>query len=282
MGMFLVFPTPVTGDVVRKSLFTLIPAAFLLLFSQSLLAWPVFLGTLYEDQHQSSSRTNTNPQLLADAQSVLGKINYSRAREITLRLQHTLRTIKNYEQGLRLADNPAKRDQLQKQINEEITTGVSETQELLGLLQDSGFENLIFEHKKALAEDFSHSSIAPYERDIFKSAGFSDHDFDDFATFFNEHGYEVLTSMQQKGRLSGLRDRLRTQAASGGSQRYRKIGIYIKIFGGGIAIGGDLLIGALVGTAIPPAGAVGIVGSTSAGVAYIGDSIIKLGEVSSQ
>jgi hypothetical protein len=176
---------------------------------------------------------------MSDAKGVLGKVNYTRARELTQKLQATLRTIKSRQRDIVPASDPSERERLELRLDEDLGEAVEETIEILDFLHENGFEDVIYRHKEELAKGFTRRSLPPYEKEIFVSAGFSEDDFNEFVSIFELHGHEIVGALEKSGGVASLKARLRALTARDKGRRYRKAKAYLKIGAGGLAIVGD-------------------------------------------
>jgi hypothetical protein len=240
-----------------------------------LLSSAIFFGSVVAAQPPQSDTRKPAPEgsAISDARSVLGKVNYDRARDLTLHLQATLRSIKAYQREMVAEKDEDKRRVLEARLDEEIGRGVEQTIAILSFLQESGFEDVIYKHREELAKGFTQGSLPPYEKEIFLNAGFSEQDFNQFVAFFETHGQDVLLAQEKSGGVAGLKDRLRTAEVRDKGRRASKLSAYMKIFGGAVGIVGDCTIGIVVGLALPPAAAVGIVASAGAGLSVAADGV---------
>lgn len=227
-------------------------------------------------QPRSETKSEKEPPLISDARSVLGKVNYARAKDLTLQLLKTIRNIKAYQRDIVSTTDRERQRQIERFLDEEIGKAVEQTIEILSFLQESGFEDVIYKHKEELTKGFSQQSLLPYEREIFLNAGFSTEDFNAFVSLFESHGHEIVVALEKSGGVAGLKDRLSSQAAREKGGRYRKAKAYLKIGAGGLAIVGDGTA-AIVFEIAPPV-AFGILTSVTMGLSTIGDGVGQLGE----
>jgi hypothetical protein len=216
--------------------------------------------------------------LASDARSVLGKVNFARAKELTEQLQKTLRNIKAYQRDIVSTEDPKRQKELGVMLDEEIGKAVDQTITILSFLQESGFEGVIYKHKEELTKDFTRESLPPYEKEIFLNAGFTETDFNEFVSLFASHGHEILVTLEKSGGVAGLKDRLGTRSARDKGKRASRLPAYMKIFAGAVGVVGDCTIGIIVGIALPPAAAVGVVASSAAGIAVAADGVKTLQE----
>lgn len=213
-----------------------------------------------------------------EIQLALGRVNYNRVLEITQRLQQTLRSIRSYQQLIISTTDATKRHSLEQSINDEIGSGVGQIGDLLVLLQESGFDRIVFDHREALVKGFSRRSLPAYDISILRRAGLSEAEIDEFISVFALHGQTILTELNNDGGVGHMRDRLRAGTSEKRGMLYRQVGSYIKILAGGIAAGGDLLLAPAVAAANPPAALIGVPASIGAGFYYIGIGIREIGE----
>ena len=230
-----------------------------------------------QSKPQGGERSKETP-LTSDARAVLGKVNYNRARELTLQLQNTLRLIKVHHREFVSTSNLDRQRELERILDDEIGKAVEQTAAILSFLQESGFEDVVYKHKEELTKGFTRESLPPYEKEIFVNAGFSEEDFNQFVSLFETKGYEILVALQKSGGVAGLKDQISTHAARDKGKRVSKLPAYLKIFAGALGVAGDCTIGIIVGTALPPAGAVGVVASSAAGISYAADGVKMLEE----
>jgi hypothetical protein len=113
---------------------------------------------------QPAPQTNPSPKstkqppssLMSDARAVLGKVNYDRARELTQKLQATLRTIKSRQRDIVSArTDPSKQRKLEVQLDEDLGEAMEETIAILDFLHEYGFEDVIYKHKEELSKGFT-------------------------------------------------------------------------------------------------------------------------------
>ena len=107
------------------------------------------------------------------------------------------------------APDATKRRDLEQSPNKEINSGVEQIGDLLVLLQESGLDRIVFDHREALFKGFSRRSLPDYDIAILRRAGLSETEIDEFISVFALHGQTILTEINNNGGVGQMREQLR-------------------------------------------------------------------------
>jgi hypothetical protein len=218
--------------------------------------------------------TPANGRLAREVQEALGKTDAKRVFQLTRRMQQTLRNLRSYRQLIVAMPEGAKRDALQRMMDEEIAQGVGITSEMLKLLQEDGLEKIVLQNREEIIKGVSQRALPLAERAILLDAGFSDTEIEEFSTFLANHGIDVLKRVDQQGGSQQIVDK----ASKLASKPYQKAVTYIKLFGGIVVIGSDIVAGLLaapgtLGAAVPAA-----IGSVACGLVMTAEAAQDLAQ----
>ena len=225
---------------------------------------------------QNKTRPQKEPSLISDTRTVLGKVNYVRAKELAVELRKTIRNIKAYQRDIVSTTDRERQHALERMLDEEIGRAIEQTTEVLSFLQEYGFEDVIYKHEEELTRGFSQRSLPPYEKEIFLNAGFSEADFNAFVSLFELHGHEIVLGLKKAGGVSGLKERLRAQSTREKGKRYQKANVYLKISAGGFAVVGDGASAIIF--EIAPSLALQMLNSIAWGLSTVADGVGQLSE----